>query len=148
MAAIDTTKASPFKGAEPWFALPQKTLASTTDNLGAARAAFLGDAQVAGDVVAGNKILQLPCAIGDPKQALQLFEEALEIRRRIRDRYGEGRTLGLQTSVYLMLGKPDQALAAAERAFAIERDTLPPDTVADRLRRIARLTELATPNTR
>jgi tetratricopeptide (TPR) repeat protein len=80
-------------------------------------------------------------AMGNPKRAMRHFEDALRIRRRIRDRYGQARTLNRLAKVYLAVGRPDEALAAAKQSMVLERDTLQPDALAERLAEIARITE-------
>src|SRR5437588_543680 len=60
--------------------------------------------------------------IGQPQQALKLYEQALPIRREAGDRAGEATTLSNMAVVYQGIGQPQQALKLYEQALPIMRE--------------------------
>jgi tetratricopeptide (TPR) repeat protein len=61
-------------------------------------------------------------AMGQFEQAIKLYEEALDIARRIRDRRGEGRWLGQLGITYQVLGQVEQAIKLYEEALVATRE--------------------------
>ena len=60
--------------------------------------------------------------IGQPTQALALYEQALPIMREVGNRAGEAITLNNMALVYGDIGQPTQALALYEQALPIRRE--------------------------
>jgi len=71
---------------------------------------------------AGNNIALVYDAIGQPEQALVLYQQALRIRREVRDRVGEAITLNNMAAVYQVIGQPEQALVLFQQALPILRE--------------------------
>ncbi len=61
-------------------------------------------------------------AIGQPKEALRLYEQALPISREVGDRAGEGAILNNLAGVYRAIGQPKEALHLYEQALPISRE--------------------------
>jgi tetratricopeptide (TPR) repeat protein len=55
-------------------------------------------------------------ALGEPRKAIEFYEQRLTIRREIGDIAGEGTALGNLGNAYADLGEPRRALEYAERA--------------------------------
>ena len=84
-----------------------------------------------------NNLAGVYRAIGQPERALALYEQALPIRREVRDRAGEATTLSNLALVYRAIGQPERALALYEQALPITRE------VRDRAGEAATLNGLA-----
>src|SRR3989440_3295060 len=69
-----------------------------------------------------NNMAEVYRGIGQPQQALKLFEQALPIRREVGDRAGEATTLNNMAEVYQDIGQPQQALKLFEQALPIRRE--------------------------
>jgi tetratricopeptide (TPR) repeat protein len=59
---------------------------------------------------------------GDFQRAIQYFEQALEWRRRVKDRMGEAQTLDNMGQSYLSMGQFDKALAYLNEALPIRQE--------------------------
>ncbi|MBX0330682.1 tetratricopeptide repeat protein [Oscillochloris sp. ZM17-4] len=75
--------------------------------------------------------------LGRPQRALQLYDEALPIRRAVGDRAGEATTLNNMAGVYQDLGQPQRALQLYDEALPIRR------AVGDRAGEAATLNNMA-----
>jgi tetratricopeptide (TPR) repeat protein len=60
-------------------------------------------------------------ALGDPRKAIQYYEQALKISRAIGDQRVEGNSLGSLGNAYRDLGQPDKAIEYHEQALKIAR---------------------------
>jgi len=60
--------------------------------------------------------------LGEPKKAIEYYEQALKISREIGDRRGEGNHLGNLGSAYSDLGEPKKAIEYYEQALKISRE--------------------------
>ncbi len=74
---------------------------------------------------------------GQPKRALELFEQTLPLRREVGDRAGEATTLNNMASVYRATGQPKRALELYEQTLPLRRE------VGDRAGEAATLNGLA-----
>jgi Tfp pilus assembly protein PilF len=61
-------------------------------------------------------------ATGQPQRALQLYEQALPLRREVGDRAGEAATLNNMAGVYQATGQPQRALQLYEQALPLRRE--------------------------
>ena len=61
--------------------------------------------------------------LGEPRKAIEFYEQALIIDREISDRHGEGEGLGNLGNAYLNLGEPRKAIDFYEQALVIYRET-------------------------
>ena len=61
-------------------------------------------------------------ATGQPKRALELYEQALPLRREVGDRAGEATTLNNMAEVYRTTGQPRRALELYEQALPLTRE--------------------------
>ena len=68
-----------------------------------------------------NNLALVYRAIGQPTRALELYEQALPIRRAVGDRAGEATTLNNLAGVYSAIGQPTRALELYEQALPIMR---------------------------
>jgi tetratricopeptide (TPR) repeat protein len=69
-----------------------------------------------------NNMAGVYSATGQPAQALQLYQQALPIRREVGDRAGEAATLNNMAGVYRATGQPAQALQLYQQALPIMRE--------------------------
>src|SRR5579883_971350 len=84
-----------------------------------------------------NNLAGVYGAIGQPKRALELYEQALPLRREVGDRAGEATTLNNLGMVYRAIGQPKRALELYEQALPLTRE------VGDRAGEVATLINLA-----
>ena len=61
--------------------------------------------------------------LGEPKRAIEYFEQHLAIARETGDRRGEGLALGNLGNAYLQLGEPKRAIEYYEQVLTIARET-------------------------
>jgi tetratricopeptide (TPR) repeat protein len=76
-------------------------------------------------------------ATGQPQQALELYEQALQLRREMGDRAGEAATLNNMGLVYRATGHPQQALELLEQALPLKREMDDRDGAAATLNNMA-----------
>ena len=57
--------------------------------------------------------------LGEPRKAIEFYEQALKISREIGDRQGEGNRLGNLGTAYSHLGEPRKAIEFYEQALKI-----------------------------
>jgi predicted ATPase len=69
-----------------------------------------------------NNLAMVYRATGQPGKALELYEQALPIRREVGDRAGEAATLNNLAGVYSATGQPGKALELFEQALPIARE--------------------------
>src|SRR2546421_1715569 len=69
-----------------------------------------------------NNMAEVYRGIGQPQQALKLFEQALPIRREVGDRAGEATTLSSMAMVYAAAGQFHEALKVYDQALPIIRE--------------------------
>ena len=60
--------------------------------------------------------------LGEPRKAIEFYEQALKISKEIGDRRGEGADLGNLGSAYSDLGEPRKAIKFYEQALKIFED--------------------------
>jgi tetratricopeptide (TPR) repeat protein len=72
--------------------------------------------------LASNNMAGVYQAIGQPEQALSLYQQALPITREVHDRAGEATTLNNMALVYQAIGQPEQALSLYQQALPIRRE--------------------------
>ena len=84
-----------------------------------------------------NNIALVYDATGQPKRALELYEQALPLRREVGDRAGEATTLNNIAGVYRATGQPKRALELYEQALPLRRE------VGDRAGEAATLANIA-----
>ena len=60
--------------------------------------------------------------LGEPKKAIEYYEQALKISREIGDRRGEGNDLGNLGIAYSDLGEPRKAIEYYEQALKIAKE--------------------------
>ena len=60
--------------------------------------------------------------LGDPRKAIEYYEQALKIAKEIGDRFGEGSDLGNLGSAYSDLGDPRKAIEYYEQALKIAKE--------------------------
>ncbi len=65
--------------------------------------------------------------LGEPRKAIEFYEQALVIAREIGDRRGEGNALGNLGIAYLNLGEPRKAIEFYEQALVIDSRDRRPD---------------------
>nr|WP_044201039.1 tetratricopeptide repeat protein [Oscillochloris trichoides] len=61
-------------------------------------------------------------ALGEPRRAIEIYEQRLVIAREIGDRRGEGNALGNLGLAYAALGEPRRAIAYHEQALVVSRE--------------------------
>ena len=61
-------------------------------------------------------------ATGQPQRALEVYEQALPMRREVGDRAGEATTLNNMALVYQATGQPQRALELYEQALPLMRE--------------------------
>jgi CHAT domain-containing protein len=91
------------------------------------------------EAVTLNNIGLVYKARNDHTQALHFLNQALERRRAVGDRAGEGTTISDIGSVYAQLGQTDKALNFYQQAIQLSRDVQDRNTEASTLRRLALL---------
>ncbi len=69
-----------------------------------------------------NNMAAVYRATGQPKRALELFEQALPLRREVGDRAGEATTLNNMAEVYRTTGQPQRAVELHEQVLPIIRE--------------------------
>jgi tetratricopeptide (TPR) repeat protein len=74
------------------------------------------------EVLALNNMAAVYQATGQPRQALELFEQTLSLMREVRDRAGEATTLGNMATVYQATGQHRRALELFEQALPLIRE--------------------------
>ena len=60
--------------------------------------------------------------LGEVERAIEYHEQALSIHREVKNRQGEGSTLGNLGSAYANLGEVERAIEYFEQALKISRD--------------------------
>jgi tetratricopeptide (TPR) repeat protein len=82
-----------------------------------------------------NNIAMVYRATGQPKQALELYEQALPLRREVGDRAGEATTLAnIADVLYRYLKRSQEAIAKMEQAIAVLVETGLPQDAAGQTR--------------
>jgi len=61
-------------------------------------------------------------ALGEPRRAIEFYEQHLKVAREIGDRHGEGAALGNLGNVYAALSEPRRAIELYEQVLVIDRE--------------------------